>query len=233
MAKSLTAPPQYVFVPRLELQPATTAVRAHAMILKEIDLNNFLTFFWTDSKITLQYINNESRRFKTYVANQVSEIRDASKPSRWRHRPGSLNPADGTSRGLSVHQLLSSERWFSSPACLSEPDEEWPQADFRPNKLHFQPRLNKVIIIIIIIIIIVISELPEHDLEVKRGKLQQLLVRYSSWTVLNKMVVLPAAEGEVKVVSIQDRHTKKYGGQNEPRAFIFFPITPHGETKCV
>ena len=81
MAKSRTAPLQYVSVPRLELQAATIAVRAHAMILKEINLNISLTFFWTDSKITLQYINNESRRFKTYVANRVSEIRDVSKVS--------------------------------------------------------------------------------------------------------------------------------------------------------
>jgi len=159
-------------VPRLELQAATIAVRAHAMILKEIDLNISLIFFWTDSKITLQYINNEFRRFKTYVANRVSEIRDMSKPSQWRHCPGSLNPADGVSRGLSAHQLLSSERWFSGPAFLSEPEEEWPQADF--------------------------GELPEDDLEVKNekaiftltalGKFYELLVRYSSWTVLQKKV---------------------------------------------
>ena len=46
------------------------------MILKEIDVPISSSFFWTDSKITLQYINNEFRRFKTYVANRVSEIRD-------------------------------------------------------------------------------------------------------------------------------------------------------------
>ena len=63
MAKSRTAPLQYVSVPRLELQAVPIAVRVHAMILKEIDLNISLTFFWTDSKITLQYINNESRTF--------------------------------------------------------------------------------------------------------------------------------------------------------------------------
>ena len=172
MAKSRTAPLQYVSMPRLELQAATIAVCAHAMILKEIDLDISLTFFWTDSKITLQYINNESRRFKTYVANRVSEIRDVSKPSQWRHCPGSLNPADDVSGGLSVHQLLSSKRWFSCPTFLSEPEEEWPQADF--------------------------GELPEDDLEVKNekaiftvtasGKLHELLVRYSSWTVLQKKV---------------------------------------------
>ena len=45
--------------------------------------------------------------------------------------------------------------------------------------------------------------------------------------------VLPAAEGEVKVVPIQSEHTKQYGGQNEPRVFIVFPITHRDETKNV
>ena len=66
MAKSHTAPLQYVSVPRLELQAATIAAQVHGVILKEIDLDISSSFFWTDSKITLQYINNESRRFKTY-----------------------------------------------------------------------------------------------------------------------------------------------------------------------
>ena len=56
MAKSRTAP--------VELQAATISVRMHRQILKEIDLMMSALFFWTDSKIPLQYINNETRRFK-------------------------------------------------------------------------------------------------------------------------------------------------------------------------
>ena len=84
IAKSRAAPLQYVSVPRLELQAATIAGRVQCMILKETEVPITSSFFWTDSKITLQYINNESRRFKTYVANRVSEIRDASQPKKWR-----------------------------------------------------------------------------------------------------------------------------------------------------
>ena len=95
-------------------------------LIKEIDLKISSCYFWTDSKVTLQYINNESHRFKTYIANRVAEIRDASLPSQWRHFPGSPNPADDASRGLSAHQLLSSERWFKGPTFLTKPEEEWP-----------------------------------------------------------------------------------------------------------
>ena len=97
MSKSRTAPLQYVSIPRLELQAATIAVRVHHLIMKEINLNITDTFFWTDYKITLQYINNESRRFKTYVANRVAEIRDSSQMQMWRHCPGELNSADDAS----------------------------------------------------------------------------------------------------------------------------------------
>ena len=46
MAKSGTAPLQFVSVPRLELQAATIAVRMHRLILKEIDLVMSASFFW-------------------------------------------------------------------------------------------------------------------------------------------------------------------------------------------
>ena len=126
MAKSRTAPLQFVSVPRLELQAATIAVRMHRLILKEIDLVMSASFFWTDSKITLQYINNETRRFKTYVANRVAEIRDASQPCQWRHCPGSLNPANEASVGISAQRFLTSERWFKGPIFPMKPEEDWP-----------------------------------------------------------------------------------------------------------
>ena len=172
MAKSRTAPLQFVSVPRLELQAATIAVRMHHLILKEIDLVMFTSFFWTDSKITLHYINNETRRFKTYVANRVTEIRDASQPCQWRHCLGSLYPADEASRGIWAQRFLTSERWFKGPAFLMKPEEDWPCFE--------------------------IEALPEDDLELKGEraiftltlpeKLHELLVKYSSWTVLQRKV---------------------------------------------
>ena len=111
-------------VQRLELQAANIAVRMHRPILKEIDLVMSASFFWTDSKITLQYINKETHRFKTYVANRVAEIRDASQPCNWRHCPGSLNAADEMSGGIPSQRFLTSERRFKGPAFLMKPEED-------------------------------------------------------------------------------------------------------------
>ena len=53
----------------------------------------------------LNYIRNEIRRFQTYVANRVTEIRELTFPHQWRHCPGAINPADDASRGLRIEEF--------------------------------------------------------------------------------------------------------------------------------
>ena len=84
------------------------------------------TFFWTDSAVVLGYINNDSRRFQTFVANRIAEIRDTTTPSQWRHVPGAMNPADDCSRGLPAAELTTDSRWFRGPEFLRQPEEHWP-----------------------------------------------------------------------------------------------------------
>ena len=82
-SKSRTAPLQYVSITRLELQAATTAVRISNMILKEIHLPISEVYFWTDSRLVIQYINNESRRFKTYIKHKVLMVDDCLPRDKW------------------------------------------------------------------------------------------------------------------------------------------------------
>ena len=117
------------FCPEARVTGCYDSSKVYSMIIREIDLNISSTFFWTDSQITLQYIRNESCRFKTYVANRVCEVRQVSEPTQWRHCPGNLNPANDASRGLSAQQFLSSDRWFAGPAFLSQPEAEWPTTE--------------------------------------------------------------------------------------------------------
>ena len=60
-AKSRTAPSPFVTVPRLELQAAVVAARIDGLMNRGIDLAIAKVIFWTDSRITLQYIRNETR----------------------------------------------------------------------------------------------------------------------------------------------------------------------------
>ncbi|XP_066928372.1 uncharacterized protein [Clytia hemisphaerica] len=110
LAKGRVAPTKQVPLPRLELSAATIAVRLYRLIIKEIDLPIEDSHFWSDSTLTLQYITNERNRFKTFVANRVSEIREVTQPTQWHHVNGEENPGDITTRGVfSVEELLHGE----------------------------------------------------------------------------------------------------------------------------
>ena len=75
--------------------------------------------------MALAYISNDTRRFKTVVANRVARIRKTSSPDQWHHVRGIMNPADILSRGCDVDDVPAS--WFSGPLFLSQHKSSWPQ----------------------------------------------------------------------------------------------------------
>ena len=116
-AKAKVSPLKSTTVPRLELQAAVLSTRVAQILSKELDYKDLEHFFWTDSKVVLGYIQNESARFHIFVANRVEQIRQVSNPSQWRYVPTQINPADHASRGLAVDQLTTSN-WFCGPEFL-------------------------------------------------------------------------------------------------------------------
>jgi len=90
----------------LELQGAVLAIRLKETIVNEMRTPIKSIHFWTDSMLNLQYINNEQRCFKVFVANRVSEIRLHSKPSQWHYIKGESNPVDLATRGFVVEKSI-------------------------------------------------------------------------------------------------------------------------------
>jgi len=99
-AKARVDPTKIVTIPRLEL----TAVNVISMLKAELEYENIQEFFWTDSQVVIGYINNEARRFHTFVANRVQLIPQRTSPEQWNYVASADNPADYASRGLSVTQ---------------------------------------------------------------------------------------------------------------------------------
>ncbi len=130
LAKARVAPLKMVSIPRLELTAATLMVRVNHMLQKELKMHLDQVYFWTDSQTVLKYINNETSRFKTFVANRVEVIRNGSETSQWNYVPTECNPADDCSRGLSMEKLLKCERWFNGPQFLWKATSEWPGRSF-------------------------------------------------------------------------------------------------------
>lgn len=98
LGKARVTPLKAVTIPRLELTAAVLSTKVDVLLKSELDFKLEASVFWTDSTSVLKYLNNEDRRFTTFVANKVSIIRETSEPSQWRH------VGNGKSGGLSLQR---------------------------------------------------------------------------------------------------------------------------------
>ena len=118
MGKARVAPLKVVTIPRLELTAALVSVKISQLLRYELDIVA-VEYFWTDSMVTLGYIQNDARRFHVFVANRVQQIKEATKVEQWHYVETKENPADLASRGANAKELLTST-WFSGPKFLWE-----------------------------------------------------------------------------------------------------------------
>ena len=91
-------------------------------VLEHLDLPPETVRYYSDSKIVLGYIHNESRRFYVYVSNRVQRIRKSSRPEQWNHVRSEFNPADIGTRSVPANQLNTSA-WLLGPSFLINPPE--------------------------------------------------------------------------------------------------------------
>ena len=77
MAKARVTPLKPIIIPRLELTAALVSAKISAHLKRELNYEEIEEVFWTDSRVVLGYIANESRRFHTFVANRVQQIQEA------------------------------------------------------------------------------------------------------------------------------------------------------------
>lgn len=126
LGKARVTPLKSVTIPRLELTAAVLAARMDVMLKSELQLHFDESVFWTDSTSVLKYINNEDKRFHTFVANRITAIREVSSPSQWRHVGSKDNPADAASRGVRVSDFLKYHSWLEGPKFLWKSEKDWP-----------------------------------------------------------------------------------------------------------
>ncbi|KAJ8349111.1 hypothetical protein SKAU_G00277000 [Synaphobranchus kaupii] len=94
LGKSRVTPLKQITIPRLELAAATLVVKVDRMLQKELQMKLESSTYWTDSTSVLKYINNQTTRFHTYVANRIAVIHNLSQRHQWRHVRTKENPAD-------------------------------------------------------------------------------------------------------------------------------------------
>ena len=121
-SKTRVAPLRKQTIPRLELLSALLLSRLMVSITKSLE--SILTLSeptcYTDSKVALYWILGNSKEWKQFVQNRVTEIRKCISPSHWKHCAGKGNPADLPSRGLSLPDLSLSRLWSEGPEWLND-----------------------------------------------------------------------------------------------------------------
>ena len=121
-SKTRVAPLRELSIPRLELMSALLLARLLDNITKSLSLNLSLDqpTCYTDSQVALYWIIGCAKEWKQFVQNRVSEIRRLIPVNCWQHCPGSNNPADLPSRGLTPCELFVSKLWHCGPDWLWE-----------------------------------------------------------------------------------------------------------------
>lgn len=85
-------------IPRLELQAAVLGARLAEAVQDSLEIEIKERTFWSDSQSVLHWIKSDSKKYKQFVANRISEIHDLTKPEEWKWISTDSNPADLATR---------------------------------------------------------------------------------------------------------------------------------------
>lgn len=133
-AKTKVAPLKKMTVPRLELTAATMLVKLSRYARQILDANTADLWLWTDSSVALTWIINQPSKWKEFVSNRVNFIQQTEPSAHWRFVPGTENPADCATRGISPVILSNHDLWWSGPSWLVNNSDHWPTSSFVPTK---------------------------------------------------------------------------------------------------
>ncbi|CAI6376067.1 unnamed protein product [Macrosiphum euphorbiae] len=87
-------------------------------VIPALNISVSKRYFWTDSTVTLAWLAADSGRWKTFIANRVSEIQTLTNSLEWGHVKSNDNPADVLSRGCTPNELKNNTLWWHGPVWL-------------------------------------------------------------------------------------------------------------------
>ena len=184
-AKARLAPIKSLSIPRLELCTAVVAVKMDCVVRRELDIDLLPSTFWSDSSIVLSYINSDTKRFKIFVGNRITLIRENTVPEQWKHVPGTRNPADVLSRGCTAHALPS--EWHTGPIFLSQHKDSWPSRVFTADEISTNdPEIRQNVTECNVTCATPVDNIGVRDVHDMMHPVDQLIKHYSSWYRLKK-----------------------------------------------
>lgn len=127
MAKGRVAPIEELTIPKLELKGALVLAQLLHATAKDLKIEKESVYAWTDSTIVLGWLNHSPSRLTVFVGNRIAQIQALTKTSQWGHVPGTQNPADCLSRGVTPKELLHIKMWWKGPEWLAKAKAYWPK----------------------------------------------------------------------------------------------------------
>lgn len=143
-SKTRVSPLKVLTIPRLELSGALLLARLFERVKSSLPIAFNNIYLWCDSTIVLSWIKSESRNWKVFVANRISEIQKLTCKSNWNHVKSADNPADLLTRGVSPKSFKNSKLWFNGPHWLQQSSSYWPNEpmDFIPTCKEYENELR-------------------------------------------------------------------------------------------
>ena len=125
--KSYSVPKNEIYIPRLELLAAVTAVKMDCTLRNELHIQLRSSVFWTDSLVVLHSLINERKRFSRFVSRRLALIRKATNVDNWNYVPTSLNPAELLYHGARADIIVEGNVWFTGLEYLTQSPSRWPR----------------------------------------------------------------------------------------------------------
>ena len=126
--KARVTPRKFVSIPSLELTAAALLAKYGKFIKKELQLECTHETFWTNNKVILGYIQNNTKSFKIFEANRIHQIHESYRVGQWRYVPSKLNPADHASRVLGIADPAGqTSTWIHGPKFLWQKENTCPR----------------------------------------------------------------------------------------------------------
>ena len=124
ISKCKLPPLNSLSVPKFELEAAVIGIRLLKTVQKETTLKVHDTYFWTDSRVVLDWIVSKKKQ-KLLVANRIREKHESSNYIQWHYIPTNQSPADNGRRGLEPEEC---SKWLLATDFLKKHYSGWSSA---------------------------------------------------------------------------------------------------------
>uniref|UniRef100_A0A914QNZ0 Integrase zinc-binding domain-containing protein n=1 Tax=Panagrolaimus davidi TaxID=227884 RepID=A0A914QNZ0_9BILA len=110
-------------IPKMEVMGIWLASKIASFVAKELKIETSRKFIWTDSQISYYWFQKLPK--DVFVSNRLKDVLASN--SELLFVPGTLNPADLGTRGVSIEELKDNKHWWHGPQFLQQPSETWPK----------------------------------------------------------------------------------------------------------